>query len=182
MFRKVTVVLTMLSDSHSLVSDSLQPKGCSLPSSSVRAILRLEWAAISSSRGSSQPRGQTWVSWWILYRLSHPVLRRDRDNRPHMESLVLSPCHHQTKTRYLNLITGLIIALPQRAGASQVAQREQIQLLTQEMRVQPLGQKLSLEKEMATHSPVLAWEMSWTEEPGRLHSMASQKNLTRLSN
>ena len=135
------MVLTMLSDSHSLVSDSLQPKGCSLPSSSVCAILRLEWAAISSSRGSSQPRGQTWVSWWILYRLSHPVLRRDRDNRPHMESLVLSPCHHQTKTRYLNLITGLIIALPQRAGASQVAQREQIQLLTQEMRVQPLGQE-----------------------------------------
>ena len=141
LFRKATSVLTTLSDSHSALSDSLQPKGCSLPSSSVPGILRLEWAAISSSWGSSQPRGQTWVSWWIFYHLSHLVLRRDRGNRPHLESLVLSPCHHQTKTWYLNLITGLIIALPNRAGASQVAQQKRIHLLMQEMRVQSLGQE-----------------------------------------
>ena len=82
LFRKATLVLTTLSDSHSALSDSLQPKGCSLPSSSVPGILRLEWAAISSSWGSSQPRGQTWVSWWIFYHLSHPVLRRDRQQAP----------------------------------------------------------------------------------------------------
>ena len=36
----------------------------------------------------------------------------------------------------------------------------------QEMRVQPLGCEDSLEKEMATHSSILAWEIPWTEEPG----------------
>ena len=39
----------------------------------------------------------------------------------------------------------------------------------------------SLEKEMATHSSTLAWEISWTEEPGPLQSMESQKSLTGLS-
>ena len=43
------------------------------------------------------------------------------------------------------------------------------------MWVQPLGQEDSLEKEMATHSSVLAWKIPWTEEPGRLHSIGSQK-------
>ena len=38
----------------------------------------------------------------------------------------------------------------------------------QEMWVRSLGQKDPLEKEMATHSSILAWEIPWTEEPGRL--------------
>ena len=38
-----------------------------------------------------------------------------------------------------------------------------------------LGQEDPLEKEMATHSSTLAWEISWTEEPGRLQSMGSQR-------
>ena len=33
----------------------------------------------------------------------------------------------------------------------------------------------SLEKEMATHSSILAWEIPWTEEPGRLQTMGSQE-------
>ena len=37
---------------------------------------------------------------------------------------------------------------------------------------------MSLEKEMATHSSILAWEIPWTEEPGKLHSMESQKGRT----
>ena len=39
---------------------------------------------------------------------------------------------------------------------------------------QSLGQEDSLEKEMATHSSILAWEISQTEEPGRLLSMGSK--------
>ena len=39
------------------------------------------------------------------------------------------------------------------------------------MRVQFLGQKDPLEKEVATHSSILAWKISWTEEPGGLQSM-----------
>ena len=38
-----------------------------------------------------------------------------------------------------------------------------------------------VEEEMATHSSILAWKISWTEEPGRLYSMGSQKSWTRLS-
>ena len=41
--------------------------------------------------------------------------------------------------------------------------------------VQSLGQEDPLEKEMATHSSILAWKIPWTEEPGRLQSMGSQR-------
>ena len=41
----------------------------------------------------------------------------------------------------------------------------------QETQVQSLGQEDTLEKEMATHSSILAWEIPWTEEPGGLQSM-----------
>ena len=40
--------------------------------------------------------------------------------------------------------------------------------------VQTLGQKDPLEKEIATHFSILAYEILWTEEPGRLHSAGSQ--------
>ena len=44
-----------------------------------------------------------------------------------------------------------------------------------ETRVQSLGQEDPLEKEMATHSSILAWKISWMEEPGRIQSMGSQR-------
>ena len=44
-----------------------------------------------------------------------------------------------------------------------------------ETRIQSLGQKDLLEKEMATHSSFLAWKIPWMEEPGRLQSMGSQR-------
>ena len=43
-----------------------------------------------------------------------------------------------------------------------------------EARVQSLGQDDPLEKEIATHSSILAWRIPWTEEPGGLQSMGSQ--------
>ena len=45
----------------------------------------------------------------------------------------------------------------------------------QEARVQSLGWEDPLEKEMATHSSILAWKISRTEEPGGLQSMGSQR-------
>ena len=45
----------------------------------------------------------------------------------------------------------------------------------QETWVQSLGWEDSLEKEMATHSSILAWEIPWSEEPGRLQSMGLQR-------
>ena len=45
----------------------------------------------------------------------------------------------------------------------------------QETWVRSLGQEDPLEKVMATHSSTLAWRILWTEEPGRLESMGSQR-------
>ena len=45
----------------------------------------------------------------------------------------------------------------------------------QKMQVQSLGQEDPLEKEMAIHSSTIAWKIPWTEEPGRLQSMGSQR-------
>ena len=46
---------------------------------------------------------------------------------------------------------------------------------TQETRVQSLGWEDPLGEEMATHSSILAWKIPWTEEPGGLESMGSQR-------
>ena len=45
----------------------------------------------------------------------------------------------------------------------------------QETQVQSLGWEDSLEKEMAIHSSTIAWKIPWTEEPGKLQSMGSQR-------
>ena len=44
-----------------------------------------------------------------------------------------------------------------------------------ETRVRSLGREDPLEKEMAIHSSTIAWKIPWTEEPGRLQSMGSQR-------
>ena len=46
---------------------------------------------------------------------------------------------------------------------------------TQEMRVQSLGREDLLEQEMTAHSNILTWGIPWTEEPGGLQSMGSQR-------
>ena len=45
----------------------------------------------------------------------------------------------------------------------------------QETQVRSLGREDPLEKEMATYSSTLTWKIPWTEEPGRLQSMGSQR-------
>ena len=47
-----------------------------------------------------------------------------------------------------------------------------------ETQVRSLDREDPLEKEMETHSSTLAWKISWTEEPGRLQSMGSQRDTT----
>ena len=54
-------------------------------------------------------------------------------------------------------------------------------LAIQEMQVQSLGQEDPLEKDTATHSSILAWEIPWTEEPSGLQSMVSQNSQMQLS-
>ena len=46
----------------------------------------------------------------------------------------------------------------------------------QETWVWSLGQEYTLEREVATHSSIIAWNMPWTEEPGRLQSLGPQES------
>jgi len=64
--------------------------------------------------------------------------------------------------------------------ASLVAQTVKNLPVMQETQVHSLGWEDPLEKEMATHSSILAWRIPWTEEPGGLQSMESPKSQTRL--
>ena len=60
-------------------------------------------------------------------------------------------------------------------GASLVAQTVKHLPTMRETQVQSLGREDPLEKEMATHSSILAWKIPWTEDPARLQSMDSQR-------
>ena len=59
--------------------------------------------------------------------------------------------------------------------ASLVAQLVKNLSAMQETQIQSLGQEDPVEKEMATHSSILAWIVPWTEEPGGLQSMGLQR-------
>ena len=63
-------------------------------------------------------------------------------------------------------------------GDSLVAQMAESLPAMQKIRVQSLGQKDPLEKEMATYSSILAWRIPLTEEPDRLQSMGLQELVT----
>ena len=60
-------------------------------------------------------------------------------------------------------------------STSLVAQMVKRLSTMRETQVQSLGQEDPLEKEMAVHSSTIAWRNPWTEEPGRLPSMGSQR-------
>ena len=62
--------------------------------------------------------------------------------------------------------------------ASLIAQLVKNLPAMQETRVRFLGWEDPLEKEIATHSSILAWRIPWTEEPGGLQSMGSQESGT----
>ena len=83
------------------------------------------------------------------------------------------------------LLSPVITRLVSIDSASQVVQKERICLPmqeTQEMRARFLGRDGLLEEEMATHSSILAWEIPWTDDPGGLHSMGSQTQLSTHNN
>ena len=74
-------------------------------------------------------------------------------------------------SRIKNILAKVLWGFP---GSSAVKNPPAIQ----EMWVQSLGQENPLEKEMATHCGILAWEIPWTEEPGQLQSMGLPKSQT----
>ena len=77
--------------------------------------------------------------------------------------------------RFISIFISLSVSI---SGASLIAQSVKNLPAVQETRVQVLGQEDLLEKEMVTHSSVLAWRIPWTEQPGGLQSIGSQKSDT----
>ena len=75
-------------------------------------------------------------------------------------------------------LTTLVCVISKCEQVSLVAQMVKHLPAMQESRVLSLGWEDPLEKEMTSHSSTLAWKIPWTEEPGRLQSMGSQKSWT----
>ena len=75
----------------------------------------------------------------------------------------------QRKGNPLTLLVGM------QTSTATIAQRLKHLPGMQEAQVRSLGWEDSLEKEMATHSSILAWRIPWREEPGGLQSMGSQR-------
>ena len=102
-----------------------------------------------------------------------------------MHVTALKVCGHTITATLLgkaDLQVALVVkSLPANAGdlrevgASLVAQRLKHLPLMQETWVRSLGWEDPLEKEMVTHSSILTWRIPWTEKPGRLQSMGSQR-------
>ena len=81
---------------------------------------------------------------------------------------------HTLDTRYLHIHHRLLSSFPDDSEVTSHC------MLMQEMQVWSMGQEDPLEKEMATHSSILAWEIPWTEEPDELQYM-KWKSWARLS-
>ena len=72
-------------------------------------------------------------------------------------------------------VVWLNFAKQARSRTSLVTQTVKCLPTVRETQVQSLGQEDLLEKEMVTHSSILAWKIPWTEKPGRLQSVGSQR-------
>ena len=82
---------------------------------------------------------------------------------------------HNPNARGLGSICGQGTISHMPSWASLVAQSVKNLPVMQETWVRSLGQNVPLEKEMATHSSILAWRIPWVEEPGRLQSIGLQR-------
>ena len=128
---------------------------CSPPDPSVHGIFQariLECVAISSSRGSSQlGDGSLCLLHWQV------------------DSL---PLYHLDLAKLSSMSFVFILYASQDFPVAQTVKNLPAM---QETRVQFLGWEVPLEKGMAIHSNILAWRIPWTEKPGRLQSLGSQR-------
>ena len=118
------------------------------------------------SRASSLPRDQIQVSCigrQILYHLSY---QGSSSNNASNKALYSRPKQSFGPKYALEMITVSINI----GGQVQTFSGLKTNLTTTKQEV-----SLKMEKEMATHSSILVWEIPWTEEPGRLHSIGSQR-------
>ena len=175
------------------------PLDCSLPGSPVCGFLQArisERVTISFSRGSSRPRDRTWVSGigrWILYHWATREAQLGLYMTTNGHLLTRGALPHASKSSiscfdisdillpyfsdiFIHKVKFSWILMMHRA--SLVAQLIQNPTAIQETWVQVLGQGDPLEKELATHSSNLAWEIPWTEESGGLQSMGLKESDT----
>ena len=108
-----------------------------------------------------------------LHKLSHLTLIKPYDINVVLLTLQTVTLKLRTKVKY---------HIANQFWASQVAQwlkKKKIHLSMQEMQVRSLHQENPLEKEMAAHSSILAWEIPWAEEPGGspVHGVAKSQTL-----
>ena len=101
--------------------------------------------------------------------ISHHLLPKTADSQNQMPRT--KPFLHDNGTRYSLSSFANNCSLPDSLMVQMVKRLPTMQ----ETRVQSLGQEDPLEKEMATHFSTLAWKIPWTEEPGRLQSIGSQR-------
>ena len=90
-----------------------------------------------------------------------------RELRSHMPPSMVKKKKKKTKKEWIYVYMGSQVAL--------VVKHLPAMQETQEMQFQSLSWEDPLEEGMATHSSILAWRISWTEEPGGLQSMGSQR-------
>ena len=152
---------------------------CSLPGSSLHGILQarvLEWVAISFSRGSSQSRDRTRVyhipgrrfNLWATREAPQKWDRWTYFQSRNRDTDVKDKIYGYQGGRGMNWEIGMD------TYSTDTMYKKNLPAV-QETRVRFLGREDPLEKEMATHSSILAWRISWTEEPGGLQSMVFQE-------
>ena len=106
----------------------------------------------------ANPKGFPWVSCNSLLMDPKRCLQEEQCGRQELVLLHLA-VYMQLSTTW-GFPGGLVVKNP---------------VAKQETWVRSLGRKDPLEKEMATHSSILAWKIPWTEEPGWVQSMRSQR-------
>ena len=83
--------------------------------------------------------------------------------------------YNKVNQLYISTLFNILFPYRSLQETSLVAQMVKHLSTMQETRVRCLGWEDPLEKEMAIHSSTIAWKIPWTEEPGRLQSMGSQR-------
>ena len=112
----------------------------------------------------NSPRQPSTVRELRTSRCTSWILKSQRNQRSNCQHLLDHQKSKRVPKKHLLLL-----------WTSLVAQTVKCLPITRETQVQSLGQEDLLEKEMATHSSILAWKIPWTEEPGRLQSIESQR-------
>ena len=141
---------------------------CCSSLNTVKYLKVMQWVAIDSD--------QRWViSWWL-----QSVLWMETEMENSIKMTLSEQCQvmqPQGELFFCGVFpTSDHLVLPTALdGASLVAQRLKYLPAMQETWVRFLGWEDPLEKEMATHSSILAWRIPWTEKPGGLQSMGSQR-------